>query len=329
MELFEEIRREHEFGVGTIQGVSRKLGVHRRMVRQALGDAVPPARKSPERKKPQLEPVMGFIDGVLEADRKAPRKQRHTSHRIYERIRVEFPEHAVGESTVRRYVGQRKRAMGFIRQETFVPQSYAWGQEAQIDWYEAVAELDGERQKLQVFCTRSMGSGGAFHRADPRATQQAFLEGHELGFRYFAGVFGLLRYDNLTSAVKKILRGYRREETERFIAFRSHWKFQAEFCTPGEGHGKGGVEGEAGYFRRNHRVPVPKARDLADLNAQLLAGCRADEGRKIGGRVQTVGEGMQIEHPNLLALSREGFSLAEDSFPRVDGKGCVRVRHNF
>ena len=161
MELFEEIRREHEFGVGTIQGVSRKLGVHRRMVRQALSDAVPPARKSPERKKPRLEPVMGFINEVLEADRKAPRKQRHTSHRIYERIRMELPEHPIGESTVRRYVGGRKREMGLIRQEAFVPQSYAWGQEAQIDWYEAVADLDGERQKVQVFCMRSMGSGGA------------------------------------------------------------------------------------------------------------------------------------------------------------------------
>ena len=41
MELFEEIRREHEFGVGTIQGVSRKLGVRRRMVRQALATRCP------------------------------------------------------------------------------------------------------------------------------------------------------------------------------------------------------------------------------------------------------------------------------------------------
>jgi transposase len=68
-------------------------------------------------------------------------------------------------------------------------------------------------------------------------------------------VFRVLRYDNLASAVKKILRGREREETERFIAFRSHWGFESEFCTPGKGHEKGGVEGEGGYFRRNHLVP--------------------------------------------------------------------------
>ena len=329
VELFEEIRREYEFGVGTIQGVARKLGVHRRMVRQAVANALPPHRKRPERKRPRLEAVIPFINGILEADRRAPRKQRHTSHRIYQRIRAELPDQAIGESSVRRYVGRRKREMGFIVNETFVPQTYAWGQEAQIDWYEASADLGGERQTVQVFCMRSMASGGAFHRAYPRATQQAFLEAHELGFAYFAGVFRVLRYDNLTSAVKKILRGYRREETDRFIAFRSHWKFQAEFCTPGEGHEKGGVEGEAGYFRRNHCVPVPCVADWADLNERLLQGCRADETRRIGDRPQTVGEGMRIEHDHLLSSTGEGFSLAEESFPTVDSKGCVRVRTNF
>ena len=77
-----------------------------------------------------------------------------------------------------------------------------------------------------LFCLRSMASGGAFHRAYPHATQQAFLEAHELAFAYFGGVFRVLRYDNLKSAVKKILRGHQREETARFIAFRSHWGFQ-------------------------------------------------------------------------------------------------------
>ena len=73
----------------------------------------------------------------------------------------------------------------------------------------------------------------SFHRAYPRATQQAFLEAHELAFGRFGGVFKRLRYDNLKLAVKKILQGYRREETARFIAFRSHWRFEAVFCNPG------------------------------------------------------------------------------------------------
>ncbi len=88
----------------------------------------------------------------------------------------------------------------------------------------------------------------------------------------------------LSSAVKKILRGYERELTARFIAFRSHWRYQADFCTPGEGHEKGGVEGEVGFFRRNHWVPVPLAHDLAELNAKLLADCRHDESRVLSGR---------------------------------------------
>ena len=49
VELFEHIRREYEFGIGTIKGVAHKLGVHRRMVRQALVNAEPPERKPSER----------------------------------------------------------------------------------------------------------------------------------------------------------------------------------------------------------------------------------------------------------------------------------------
>lgn len=329
MELFEQIRREYEHGVGTIKGVARKLGVHRRMVREAIASAIPPARKRPVRERPKLGLATDFIDGILESDRKAPRKQRHTAHRIWGRLRKEMPEIEVVESTVRRYVRQRKREMGLKGGETFVPQSYRWGHEAQVDWYEAWAELDGERQKLFVFCMRSMASGGAFHQTYPHATQQAFLEAHELAFHYFGGTFVLLRYDNLSSAVKKILRGQRREENERFIAFRSHWGFQSDFCNPARGNEKGGVEGEQGYFRRNHLVPLPQARDLEHLNELLREGSKEEEQRVIAGRAQSIGAAMTIEREHLRPLTEEGFDLAAVSFPVVNSSGTVNVLTNF
>ena len=272
MELFEQIRREYEHGHGTILGVAKKLGVHRRMVREALASAVPRDRKVPLRAKPKLGPVIPFIESILEGDRRAPRKQRHTAHRIWCRIREEMPEVAVGECTVRHYVHQRKVELRLASQEAFVPQSYRWGQEGQVDWYEAEVDIAEERQKAQIFSLRSMASGGAFHCGFPHASQQAFLEAHEQGFAYFGGVFEKLRYDNLSSAVKKILRGRQREETTRFIAFRSHWGFESEFCTPGQGHEKGGVEGEAGYFRRkvSDRSTGAKCREETSRPSAML-----------------------------------------------------------
>ena len=131
-------------------------------------------------------------------------------------------------------------------------------------------------------------------------------------------MFHLLRYDNLVSAVRTILRGYRREETVRFMAFRSHWRFTAEF----EGHEKGGIEGEGGHFRRNHLVPVPHVADLDALNTILMAACRADEARVLAGRGETIGAAMTVERGHLLACGTEGLDLAEIVFPLVDKQGA-------
>ncbi len=131
MELFETIRREYEAG-GTILGLAKRRRVHRRIIRQALASALPPERRRAERDQPKLGPVRAFIDKILSEDRQAPRKQRHTAHRIWVRLKQEQPDHPISEATVREYVRQRKEEMAVGRREVFVPQSYQHGRSAYL-----------------------------------------------------------------------------------------------------------------------------------------------------------------------------------------------------
>ncbi len=329
VELFEKIRREYFEGVGTILGVAKKLGVHRRMVREAVENAVPPKRKKSGRKSTRLiAEVLLFIHQVLQQDQYAPRKQRHTAQRIYERLRDEMPQQAVSPRSVRRAVQDWRQQRKIERAETYISQQYEPGREGQVDWYEAYADLSGERVKLHVFCLRSMYSGAAFHRAYPRATQQAFLDGHARAFEMFGGAFRVLRYDNLKSAVQHVMRGKRREQTTRFLAFRSHYLFEADFCTPARGNEKGGVEQEAGRFRRRWWTPVPQHANLDELNNYLFGCCLEDRQRQIEGRNQSVAEAFSEEQRQLRTRPAEEFDLTETSACVVDTNSCVRVKCN-
>jgi hypothetical protein len=107
------------------------------------------------------------LNGYWKAIAQAPRKQRHTAHRIWQRIGTELPELRVA---IRKYVRGRKRELGWSALATCVPQAYGLGQEAQVHWYEAWAELSGEQFRLQVFAMRSMATDAAFHRVYHRAT---------------------------------------------------------------------------------------------------------------------------------------------------------------
>jgi transposase len=329
VELFEQIRRDREREGLSKRALAAKYGVHRRTVRQALESAVPPARKRPVgRPAPVLGAHREWIDEILIADRRAPRKQRHTARRIWRRL-VDERGAQVAERTVREYVAVRRRELGEPG-EVFVPQVHQAGMEAEVDWGEAEVVLAGRPTVVQLFYLRPCFSGAEFCMAFRRCTQQAFLEGHVEAFAWFGGVFARIRYDNLSAAVKLVLRGRRREETDRFIALRSHYLFESAFTLAGlqGAHEKGGVEGEVGRFRRTHLVPVPEVADLAELNRLILAGCEADLARTIIGRSETVGEALERERPLLRALPGEPFDTTEPSSVRVDAKALVTVRQN-
>jgi transposase len=329
VELFEQIRRDKDREGLSERALAARYRVGRGTVRQALTSPVPPPRKRPEgRPAPKLGDFRELIDEWLLADLLAPRKQRHTARRIWRRL---VDEHGadVAEVTVRQHVHRRRRELGMSVGEVFVPQVHAPARTAEVDWGEAEVDLAGARTKVHLFHMRSCFSGAAFTMASPVETQQAFLEGHVQAFEWFDGVFAEVRYDNLGSAVKKVLRGRRRVETDRFVAMRSHYLFDSMFTTPGisGAHEKGGVEGEVGRFRRNHLVPVPKVESFAQLNRLLADASEMDLGRQIAGRPVTVAEQLAAERPLLRALPAP-FDTTETTVVRVDAKSLVTVRQN-
>jgi transposase len=328
VELFEQIRRDRDVEGLSIRALAERHGVHRRAVRQALASAVPPPRKTPEgRPAPALGPFREIVDGWLQDDLDAPRKQRHTARRVWQRLVAEHGAQ-VSERQVRRYVRERRRELGEV--DAFVPQAHPPGQTAEVDWGQAEVVLAGAREQVNFFVLRLSHSGAGLVQAFGHATQQAFLEGHVEAFAFLGGVPQRVRYDNLSAAVKLTLKGRQRVLADRFVALRSHYLFESQFTLVGlEGaHEKGGVENEVGRFRRRHLVPVPKVATLAELNDRLRAACLDDLGRRIVGRPETVGEALERERPLLRPLPAEPFSVDEPGEARVDAKGLVTIRQN-
>jgi transposase len=329
VEQFEQIRRDHAREGLSIRALAKRHGVHRRAVRQALESAIPPAKRAPEsRPAPRLGAYRAIVDGILEADRDAPRKQRHTARRIWQRLVAEHGA-AVSERQVCRYVHDKRRELGEVG-EVFVPLVSDAGVEGEVDWGQAKVVLRGERVEVHLFEMRACFSGAQFVMAFRDETQQAFLEGHVRAFEWFQGVFDVLRYDNLKSAVVRVLRGRRRVESDRFVALRSHYRFESSFCLPGVrgAHEKGGVEGGVGRFRRRHLVPVPEVGSIEELNELLEEACWVDLERTITGQAETVGQRLDRERLLLGTLPREQHPTWEEATPRVDGKALATVRTN-
>jgi len=329
VKLFEQIRRAHERDGLSIRELARRFGVHRRDVRAALASPVPPARKvsAVARPAPKLDEWKPLIDRWLADDRNVPRKQRHTARRVWQRLVLEHGAD-VGESTVRRYVKKVKDAQVVSLVDVAIVQEHELGAEAEVDFGAVHVWLDGELVKVSMFVMRLSASGRSFARAYLNEAQEVFLDGHVRAFDHFGGTPGRVRYDNLKAAVVKVLKGRDRDESERFVALRSHYGFDSFFCAPGidGAHEKGGVEGEVGRFRRRHLVPVPRVSSMAELNELILNGCVIDDGRLIGHRRMSIGDHFALEAPTLRSLPVEAFDASVLSNHRVDTKARVSVR---
>jgi transposase len=287
VEDYEQIRRAFFVKGLSIREIHRRLGVARKTIRKAIVEPAPkPYRLEKPRSAPVLGPYKQRISELLSESEKLPRKQRYTARTIYRIIRAEGYQGS--EGGVLNYVGKQRTQRK--HKEVYLPLEFDAGQDAQVDWGEATVRMAGKEIKVQFFSLRLNYSKARFVMAFPFQKQEAFFEGHIQAFRFFGGVPHRITYDNLKTAVYKILTGKQRQEQEAFKTFRSYYLFESNYCTPAQAHEKGGVENDIGYAQRNFFSPIPEVNTFQELNAFLRQACQQDMQRRTRGQKQLVAE---------------------------------------
>lgn len=325
MEKYAQIRIAYYVERKSMRQIGRETGHGYWTIRKVLEQAEPQGYQLSEaRESPVLGPYHEQIEKLLAENERLPRKQRYTSKKIYQIIQQAGYRGA--ESSVRRYVGAQRKERN--RPSVYLPLRFDPGLDAQMDWGEAHVVMDGVDVIVQLFVMRLCYSRRLFVMAFPNMRQEAFLWGHVCAFAHFGGVPRRIIYDNLKTAVKQILEGRNREEQTHFLRFRSHYLFETRFCTPAQGHEKGGVESDVGYSRRNFLVPIPHVADFDELNALLLAACEQDAQRTIDRSHQTIESHWQAERPLLQPLPTHVFRCCISREVTLNGYGQVTFETN-
>jgi transposase len=224
----EMVRKAHFRDGKSKSQIARDLGMNRRTVAKLLemaADEAPQYHLKQAKSHPVLGAYLEIIHHWLELDIQAPRKQRHTAQRMYDRLRE---EHGYGGSysAVRDYLQQVRKKP----KDVPLPLAFAPGEMAQVDWAEVTIQLAGVPTVVYLFGVTLNYSGGIYFEAFARANQEAFFQGHVNAFLFLGGVPLTMTYDNLKSAVQEILKGNKRTENERFVAFRQAWLFPPRGC---------------------------------------------------------------------------------------------------
>jgi len=316
----EYIRKLYYVEGWSIRKIHRNLGYARQTIRKVLASSQQPRYEmKKQRPSPTMDPYREVILKWLEADKKAPKKQRHTARRIYHRL-VEEHNFGGSEATVRRYV---RKLRDTNLNQVYIPLTADWGEQAQVDWGRAKVKLGDRLTEICLFCLRMRASKVPFVWAFPTEKLEAFLAGHRLAFEWLEGVPKELVYDNPKTAVVKILKGPQRQEHQSFSTLKAHYLFESIFCGPGRANEKGAVENLVGYVRRNTMVPMPELSDIEALNHILLLWCKKER-KKHGAE-------WKQEKEKLLPLPPTPFRCSVTKMVRVNSSALInyeRVRYS-
>jgi transposase len=277
------------------------MGVSRNTVRKYVEEPEPVFHTRVERARPVLDVVRPRIEELLEEwSQRTTEKQRITATRVHRQLVQEG--YQVGETTVRSVFSEWCRQ----RKEVFIPLVHRAGDEAQVDFFEVVVEIDGERRKRWMFLMRLMYSGRDFVWLYEHCDQVSFLDAHVRAFAHFGGVPSRCIYDNLSPAVRRVLFPGR-DLTKRFQALVSYYLFEPCFARVGTGHDKGGVEGRGKGIRLQHLVPIPRGDTLETVAVDLLRSIDEQAQGKRDAKGRTVMEKFAEETPLLRDLPKRPF----------------------
>jgi transposase len=325
VEDYEAIRRAYFVEGQSIRAIHRQLGYDRETIRKAIVNPKPePYKLRQPRAAPVLGPYQERIKELLDESDEQPRKQRYTARKIYQLIQAEGYQGS--EGGVHNYVSQQRK--GRKRKPAYLPLEFDEGQDAQVDWGEATVVYCGEKIRVQFFVMRLNYSRARFVMAFPFQKQEAFFEAHIQAFHFFGGVPRRITYDNLKTAVYRILKGRRRQEQQVFKEFRSYYLFESRYCTPGKGHEKGGVESDIGYVQRNFFSPMLVVNSYDELNAKLRQACTQDVQRRVRGKKEMVSELWQAEKSSFLPLPVEDHKACTTRVVKPNGYMQVEFETN-
>jgi len=322
MEQWERIRyRVLREGISKRQ-ILRETGMHWQTLEKILNHPRPPGYRLKEgRKQPKIGPFLGRIREILEGDRQAPKKQRHTAKRIFERLREEG--YTGGQTQVKEAV---RRLRGTMR-EVFMPLEHRPG-EAQVDFGYALVNEAGVLRRVPFFVMSLPYSGAFFVQAFERICTEVFWEAHLRAFRFFRGVPHRITYDNESVFVSKVLGAHARKLTDGFLELKSHYLFESHFCRVRRPNEKGVVERLVRYVRQNFLVPVPQVRCLEGLNETLWELCYGDMDRRSRGKGATVETLFLEERKHFLPIPEVPFDACRKRSTTASSLSLVRFDRN-
>jgi transposase len=308
----------------SITGIAEEYGIDRKTVRkyitkddwseQTAGDR--PSRST------IMDPFVDTVRQWLIEDKQRRRKQRHTAKRVYTRLVQEEAYTGSYRTVVNHY--RRIRAEVFQEHDPALPLTHSLG-EAEADFGEADYYLHGERVAGAYLVLSFPESNAGFMQLEPGQNGECLFEGLIAIFEHLGGIPTLIRFDNASTMVAKVLKNGGRELTERFRRFQEHFGFEAIFCNPGKGNEKGNVENKVGYLRRNLLVPEPRFESLNRYNIDVLEQCRADMNRPHYREEQSIADLFHAEQAALMPLPRIPFDSASYDTLTADGYGMIAL----